>query len=144
MAQDITSANAALIISCPGVFQAQQIQGFASDDVYAVDPLEIGQTVMGVDGQLSAGFVFNPVSVKYSLQAGSPSVTLFDTLYQQSLQNEQVYWLQGSIRLFSTNNKYTLTNGVLTNYPPVPDAGKILKPRVFTVVWERITPAPTI
>lgn len=145
MAQDITSANASLILTCPGVFSAPQvIQGFATDDIYSVDPLEIAETMMGVDGGLSGGMVYNPVVVGYSLMAGSPSIPVFDQIYTQSRANEAVYFMQGTIKLTSINMKFNLINGLLVTYPPVPDGKKLLQPRKFTVRWESVIPVGTL
>lgn len=139
---DITSANAVLILTCAGVFnQPVQIQGFATDDIYSVDPLEIAETAMGVDGSLSAGFVYNSVKVGYTLQADSKSIPVFDALYVQSRKTQSIYWLNGSITLKSTGVKYSLVNGVLTTYAAIPDGGKILKPRKFNITWESVSPA---
>jgi hypothetical protein len=139
---DITSANSVLILTAVGVWNGpQQIQGYATDDVYSADPLDIAETMMGVDGGLSAGFVYNALPVAYNLMAGSPSIALFDALYTQSRQTRSIYWLNGSITLPSLGMKYALVNGVLKTYPAIPDGGKVLKPRKFSIVWESISPA---
>ena len=145
VAQDITSANASLILTCPGVFTApQQIQGFATDDIYSTDPLEIAETMMGVDGYLSGGMVYNPVVTGMSLMAGSPSIPVFDQIYTQSRAQEAVYFMQGTIKLLSINMKYNLLNGILVTYPPIPDAKKLLQPRRFTIRWEAVVPVGTL
>lgn len=139
---DITSANSVLILSASGVWSGpQQIQGYATDDVYSADPLEIAEIMMGVDGGLSAGFVYNALPVGYSLMAGSPSIALFDALYTQSRATKSIYWLNGSILLPALKMKYALVNGVLKTYPAISDGGKTLKPRKFSIVWESISPA---
>ena len=145
MAQDITSANAAIVITCPGVLIApSQLQGFAADDIFDVDPLEIAETMMGVDGYLSAGVVFNPVVQSYTLMAGSPSTPVFDQIYTQSRSNEAIYFIQASVKLLSIGMKYNLINGVLVTYPPIPSAKKLLQPRKFTIRWESVVPVATV
>lgn len=144
MAQDITSANAVFIISCPGVFAApQQLQGFSTDDIYSTDPMEIAETLLGVDGQISAGVTSVPVVTGISLMAGSPSSPVFDAIYTQSRAQQAIYFIQGTLKLISINMKYNLINGVLVTYPPIPDGKKILQPRKFTIRWESVIPVGT-
>lgn len=145
MAQDITSANAAITLSCPGVFSAPQLmQGFAVDDIFSTDPLEIAETMMGVDGRLSGGMVYNPVTQGWSFMAGSPSIPVFDQIYTQGRANEAVYFMQANIKLIAINMKYNLINGLLVTYPPIPDAKKLLQPRKFAIRWESVVPVGTI
>lgn len=144
MAQDITSVNAVLLLSAPGVWSGpQQIQGFSTDNIFEADALDVAEVLMGLDGGLSAGFIYKEQSIGYTLQAGSPSIPLFDALYVQSKQTQSIYWLSGSITLNSINMKYALVNGVLKTYPAVSSGGKVLSPRKFTIVWESISPAAT-
>lgn len=145
MAQDITSANATIIVTCAGVLVAPaQLQGFAADDIYTTDPLEIAETMMGVDGGLSGGMVYNPVVQSFALMAGSPSTPVFDQIYTQSRANQAVYFLQASVKLLSIGMKFNMINGILVTYPMMPDAKKLLQSRKFTVRWESVVPVATV
>jgi hypothetical protein len=137
----ITSVNAVLIFAVPSVINPVQIQGFSVDDIFGVDPIPVAETLMGVDGKLSAGRINAPIKQGIFLQADSPSNAVFDTWYQQQLLANDVYFANATITLSSVQKKYALTKGVLETYPPISDAGKILKVRKFTVIWESITPA---
>ena len=75
----ITSANALIVLTVPGVLAvATQLQGFAADDVFDTDDVEMAATLMGVDGILSGGFVYSMVPWNIALQADSPSMPVFE------------------------------------------------------------------
>jgi hypothetical protein len=139
----ITSANAVLIITIRSLYPTpQQIQGFSADDIYDVDALEIGETMMGVDGVLSAGWVNVSVKQGISLQADSVSNVVFDTWYttEQQLQDKLV--ASASITLTSIGKKYNMGQGYLTTYKPIADGKKVLQPRKHILTWQSIIPAP--
>lgn len=141
----LTGANCVLTLSQPTLFPVpQQIQGFAADDVFNVDAIRSAEVVMGVDGRLSAGFVYAEVPQNVMLQADSQSIDFFDTIWLQGQAAQDVYELNGLIILPGVATKFTLTRGFLTNYPPVPAVKKILQPRAFQITWERIAPAPLL
>ena len=53
----ITSANSIISASIPDVYPAaQQLQGYAVDDAWAAESVEMALAQMGVDGLMSAGF----------------------------------------------------------------------------------------
>lgn len=137
----ITSLNSVFILAVPGVINAIQLQGFAADDIFTVDPLEIIETMMGIDGILSAGLVAVPVKMGIHLQADSTSNAVFDAWYAQMQKVNDVYFANANVTLTSINQKYALTKGVLVTYPPLADAAKTLRPRKYTIVWQAITPA---
>jgi hypothetical protein len=139
----VTSANAILTLSIAGLFNAPvQIQGFQTDDVYSVEPLDAAEVMMGVDGVLTGGFIHVPVTVGYALMADSSSISFFDTWWLAQQQINDLYFANGVIRLKSIGRLYTLTKGILKTYPPIADGGKTLKGRKFTVTWQSISPAP--
>ncbi|WP_028732070.1 phage tail fiber protein [Rhizobium leguminosarum] len=139
----ITSANAIVMLSIPGLFDVpQQIQGFSADNIYTQDTLEVTQTSMGVDGKLSGGFVFTAVSQTFTLQADSPSNVIFDTWAQNQRLLKDVYVAQGRITLPSIGFQYVQTKGFLISYPPLPSAAKTLQPRAYQIQWESVVPQP--
>ena len=140
---NITSANAVLTLAVATLFPSPQVlQQFSAEDIYTTDPQTIAETVMGVDGKLSAGYTPVPVTQQISLQADSASMDLFEQWSLNSLLNKTVYPAQGVIILQSIGKQWTMNNGVLTIYPTMPNAAKILQPRRFTIVWESVIPAP--
>lgn len=139
----ITSANAVLMLSVPPLFPIpQQIQGFATDDIYDIPQIKSVEVLMGVDGVLSAGFVYVQIVQTITLQADSASNSFFDTWWTQMQAAQDAYAANGLIRLPSIATKFAQTNGYLTGYKPAPAAKKVLQPRTYEVTWESIAPAP--
>jgi hypothetical protein len=137
----ITSVNSVYILAVPGVFAATQLQGFAADDIYGTDPVELAETMMGVDGILSAGFVKMPIRQGISLQADSLSIQYFEQWNVAQRAINDVYFANATITLTSIGRKYNCERGVLGTYPILSDAGRVLKPRRFQLTWQSITPA---
>lgn len=143
MARSITAANAIVTITVPGVFQApQQLQQFSADDIFDTETLKNIEVQMGVDGFLSGGWVFVPVPQSYSLMPNSPSNDIFDQWWAaQSTLIDAIAGF-GTVTLPSLQKKWALSNGFLTGYPPMPGAGRILKPRKFEITWQQVLPQP--
>jgi len=141
---NITSANASYTLVIPGVFTGPvQLHGFAAEDIFSTEALETGELKMGVDGELAAGFVFNPVKQTVMLMADSDSGDIFDTWnafeYQQTIKIPA----SGVISLPAINRVYNMSRGFLMGWKPIPDAKKTLQERQFGITWNRIQPAPT-
>jgi hypothetical protein len=143
MARTITSANAIFMLSVTDVFDTPvQLQGFSADDVFdteAVDPVEV---LMGVDGVMSAGFVYVPIKQGITLQADSDSNDLFEEWYRQQQAGPDIFFAQATIRQPAISKAYTCSQGVLSTYPSMADAKKVLQPRKYGITWERVEPAP--
>ena len=140
---DITSANAVLTLAAIGVLSVpQQIQGFSTDDIYSVAPVSPVETMMGIDGNLSGGFLFTEKKMEITLMAGSPSNSFFDALQAAQEAAIQPVILSGMLTLTSTGLQAVLTVGYLTRYPPVPNGKKVLQPRVFEITWQDINVSP--
>lgn len=141
---NITSANAIYTLQIERLFTIPiQLQGFSADNVFGTEPLASAETLMGIDGNLSAGFVYVPVIQNVELQADSPSNDLFDQWWQASQVSQDIFPAQGIVTLLAIERKWALQNGILTTFPPIPDAAKTLRPRRFGITWERVTQAPT-
>ena len=137
----ITSANAIVMIGIPSLFPVpQQLQGFAADDIFDVDAIDSAEVLMGVDGILSAGFVFVPIKQNISLQADSPSNVIFDTWWAFGQQTKDVFFANGSVVIKALGQKWTLVKGALTSYKPIPDAKRVMQPRRFTITWQSVQP----
>ena len=136
----VTSANSQLSIAIDNVFPVPVIiQGFAVDDAFEGESVQQSETLMGVDGNLSAGKVFNPYKMTIHLQADSPSVFLFDSWRSSQDAAIDVFAANGTIVMPSTGMIYTLTNGYLTMASPFPAVKKLLQPLVYEITWQIIT-----
>lgn len=144
MSNTITSANAVLTLAITGLFDTpQQLTNFSADDIFTVEPRQAAEIMMGVDGILSGGFVFNPTVQNISLMADSNANDIFDQWVRAQEIQKDIYYANAIVVLISINRTYTMNKGVLTTYPPVADAARVLRPRRFTINWESVTAAPT-
>lgn len=139
----LTVANSVIMMMIPDLFPVpQQLQGYAADDVMTTEPVDSVETVMGLDGLLSAGWMPTPKIWTIVLQADSPSTFMFDTWQQSQEAAKDAFTADAFIELPAIGRLYTLTKGYLTNYAAMPDARKILQPRRFRITWESIIGAP--
>lgn len=139
----ITAANAIIMLTIPGLFPVpQRIQGFSAENVYDAADREVAETAMGVDGKLSAGFVFTPVDQNFTLMADSESAFIFEQWDLQMRNNRDVFPANGETTLLSVNRKYVSTRGFLVTTSPLATAARTLQPRKFMIRWQSVTPNP--
>lgn len=140
----LTSANAKLLIAVDTIFPIPiQIAGFSTDDMTDMDAITPKETVMGIDGRLSAGFVPVPVTQNIVLQADSSSIDFFENWFTYEQQARETYFASGSLLIPGVQKGYAMTRGVLTGYAPIPALRKTAQPRRFSIVWQTVTPAPS-
>jgi len=140
----LTSANTVFMLSIPGLYNSpQQIQGFDVDEATNIDPITIAETKMGVDGFFAAGRIFAEIEQDVTLQANSPSISLFENWYAAQVSANTVYAATGTIIMPGLSLTYSLSQGFLKNYKPIADVRKILQPRRFRITWGQITGAPS-
>jgi hypothetical protein len=138
----LTSANAVLQLSIDVIFPTpQQIQQFTTDNIYDAPQVKPTITKMGVDGKQSAGFIFVSKEIMIHLMPNSPSQVIFDTWATNMEAQEDVYSCSGLIVLKSTGRKFTLIDGSLTTYTPLPGAGQVLKDLQHGITFGKIIPA---
>jgi hypothetical protein len=139
----LTSANAVITLSIAGLFTApQQLQGFSADNIFDVGDQVVTQVLMGVDGRQSGGFVFEPVTQTFMLQADSPSNAIFESWAAEQRSQRDAYTAEGRTLLPAVSEEYISTRGFLISYPPIPTAGKILQPRKYLISWESVLAVP--
>lgn len=143
MAGSITGATAAYLLSVRGLYDdPQPLQGFAADDVFSTPAIKSVETLMGVDGFLSGGYVFTEIVQTISLQADSDSCDIFDNWWASQQAEEDTFIADAVIRLKALGRKWTMTRGFLTSYAPIPDVKKLLQPRKFEITWNLSSPSP--
>ncbi len=139
----ITAANTTFLLAVAGLFPIpQQMQGFGAADIFSTESVPRAETVIGVDGKQSGGFVFSAVPQGVNLQADSLSNDFFDAWIAAQKAARDTLIASGIVVWPSLGRKWTLTNGILVTGPQTPSAGKILQPRKFTINWESVDPAP--
>jgi len=133
----LTSANSEFILVIPGAFAAPQVlQGYATDDAFGSEDVEPVEAKIGVDGRKSSGFTPYLVQMLIHLQSDSPSMAVFDQWNGALLAARDDIIASGSIWSPSLGLAWTLNNGSLTRFKPIPDAKKIFEPRTFRITWE--------
>lgn len=138
----ITSANATIFMTIPLLYPVpQQIQQFSADNVFSTDPLKSAETMRGVDGVLTGGYVYGDINQNFELMADSPSIQFFNRWNFQQQADREAYTANAVILLTSLGQKWTGTKGYLKGFPIIPDAKKVLQPVRFSIEWESLTPA---
>lgn len=141
----ITSANSIFTLLVPLVFPVpQNIQGYATDDAFESEAVDVAQAVMGVDGILSGGFVPFPTKLNVVLQADSASIATFETWLQAMQAAREVLFGDANIALPSVERNYVLTKGILTRVTQFPAAKKILQPVHYQITFENLSAVPLV
>lgn len=136
---NITAANAILKLTVASLYTSPvQIQGFATDDAFDFPDVEGLETMLGVDGILSAGWLPVTYPQDITLQADSASNLIFDNWHQTQRQLGSPLVASGTVIIPATGIQYNLTKGYLKRYKPVPGAKKVLQPRKYSIIWERL------
>lgn len=138
----ITAANSVVTLSIANLYPTpQQLQGYSADAAFATGDVETAETVMGVDGFMSAGWVPFKTDQTYSIQADSDSRRIFEDWLSAQNQQREVYIATGLIILPAIGRQYVMTRGVLTKAKQIPDAKKVLQAVEYTITWAQITPS---
>ena len=136
----ITSANSVFMLAIGGIAPIpQQIQGFASDAAWAFEDINNKEIVMGVDGKMSAGYVFVPKPMKVTIMPNSSSTSLFDLWYSSEETAREVFSADATLVYPAIGKKFTLTYGVLSRTKVAPTVGKTLQPVEYEITWESAT-----
>lgn len=141
MPATLTTANSVLALTTEALFPAAQIlTGYAADNIFEADAVENGEYSMGIDGKLSAGFVFNEIPLTLTLQADSPALSLFEQIWQYEVSNRTKLQQQLTITLPANRRRYDMKAGFMRSYK-APAGQKILQPGVVGFVFARIEPS---
>jgi hypothetical protein len=142
MPATLTNANSSMAMTTEALYpSAQRIQGYATDDAYEGAAVENGEYLMGIDGKLSAGFVFNAAGLTMTLQADSPSLLLFENIYQYEQTNRTKLLQQVTISIPGLGRRYSYKDGYMTSYK-VPAGKKIMQPAVVEFTFARAVMTP--
>jgi hypothetical protein len=140
----ITSANAIIMLSVDSVYNApQQLQGWATDDIYDIPTSQLAEVRMGADGKLTGGLIYTSTPITYAFQADSSSCAVFD---QWGLTQEtygDLYYANGSIQLNPLGTKWSMTKGILTSWQRIPPGRRVLEVRRAVITWQSVTPQPS-
>jgi hypothetical protein len=133
----ITSANSVFMLSVVPLFPVpQKLEGYSADDSFAVDAKETAETVFGIDGKLSAGYVFNPTNLTITIMPDSPSLNIFETWINAEAVAREKMVCNATVQLPAIGKKYTLTKGFLISHKPFADNKRTLQPMPFVIRFE--------
>ena len=143
MSGTITSANATIYLAVATIFpSAQQLSGYAAEDIFDSDDVELAEISLGLDGKQSSGWVPFNVKWRITLQANSDSHDLFETWIAAQKALGDIYTATGNATLPGRRRKYAMNNGTLSRGKIIPDAKKTLQPITYEITWESVLPAP--
>lgn len=136
MAKELTVANSVFVLGVTGLFDVPQLlQGFVADNPFSQDDVTIAETVMTMEGNLSAGYTPSSIMQTITILPDSPSAQFFSDWVQASKTDSTLFRCYGNLTIPGLQANYTLTSGVLKTAPIIPSAGKILKPLSFKIEW---------
>lgn len=137
----ITSANSVVTLTVAGLFPAPvQLQGYSADRAWETGAVVQTESVIGVDGRKTSGYIFNVVEQTFTLQGDSPSKFLFTQITNAQRAARDTLRIDGVIVLPSTGESFICKNGTLQSSKILPDGGKTLSDMDYVVVWESIQP----
>ncbi len=143
MAKTLTTANSAFTLAARGVFPVPfKLEGYATDDSFAVDDVTPGEVQMGVDGNLSAGYVPYATQITFMFQADSPVLDYLDTIIAAQKSQREMVIFDGTGFIQGTQEKYAMTKGFMTSFTPASTGKKILQPRKFTFTFQNFDKSP--
>lgn len=132
----ITSANATLQLSIAGIYpQGIQIFGFAVDDAFANEPVDIAETQVGVDAYGVMGFRPNEVQMTIRLFPVSPSIVVFENWFMAEFQLNDKLPASAIILQPSAGRKYACAYGALMRASTMASVRRVLDNREFRITW---------
>ncbi len=139
----ITSADATIMLTVAGLYDTPvEITNFLAEDIFKMAMARHAEVTMGADGKKTQGFVFTTRSQTFGLLADSPSCDIVDQWNDYEERGIVTLRADMQITLPAVGKVWTCSNGTLTEFNQMPDAGKLLGGRHFTIEWERVAGAP--
>lgn len=141
----ITAANAKFTIGVPTLLLGPfTLQGYAADAAFAVEPVDVAETMMGVDGIMTAGYVPFITPMNITLMADSDSKTFFDSWLGAQKVVKELAYANAVIDIASIGLTYIMSKGALKRVSQVPIAQKVLQPVVYSIDWGDVQPVPLV
>lgn len=138
----ITAASCDFAITIPGLYNSPQLlSGYMADDAFSSDDQELGETVMGVDGNMSVGYVPNPINMTVALMPDSLSMDIFENLRAAIIAGQETIVMSATLTMKSTGKQYIATKGILQKAQPHPAVKRVLQGIPYGIRWQSITPA---
>lgn len=140
--QTITSANASLFITVPGLYDSPvKIENFSTDAMVSAAQVNPVVAEMGVDGHLSVGYTPTPKEITVTLAADSKSRPVFDDWQAYQDAAKEVYVCSAQFIVPGIGKTFTGLRGALTAAQPMPNAAKTLQAPAYNITFESWTPS---
>ena len=136
-----TAISASWIINIPSIgIIGHKVEGFSADDAFSAQSVKLIESYLGIDGLFNAGFIPQLKQLRGTLAPTSTSLEIFNLLFYEMERQEEAVWINSSIiQIPSINANFALTNGVLSEWTPIPNVKKVVQPVAFTIDWSKIT-----
>ena len=139
----LTTANSILLLSVAGLYPVPvPIQGYSVDDAFSTEEAENGELMIGIDGQLSAGYTPYITPVTITLQANSLSNSVMDAWIGAERKSREKYVASVTILIPSIGDLIDCETGYLQKFQAFAEGKKVLQPRKFTIGFESVTRGP--
>lgn len=130
MTASLTVANSVINMTVEGLHpNGVRLQGYAADNVFEFGDVENGEFSMGIDGKLSAGFVYNEIPFTITLQADSPSLVIFEQIWQRERADRDKLEIGITVASPSLGKRATLRTGFMRSYK-APQGQRTMQPGV--------------
>lgn len=138
--QNITSANAVIVLTCEDLYAAGiQLQQFSADQSISQNDDTIGASRMGVDGHMSVGYTPSIKEVTISFEPSSPSVEVFDNIYKENVRRMNALELGLTVYDPATGKTITYSGGALISWKILPDHKQVLDPISAVMHFEKVS-----
>lgn len=139
----LTAANCQIALSVDTIFPVPILMsGFATDNIFRFSDVTQVQTLMGVDGRLSAGWSAVSVPWLISFMGDSLSVDVFEAVIARQKAQQTAYAFTGLIDAPSLNKSASMRRGFLGPVSTFNSADKMMSGRTFSLVWESVDVLP--
>lgn len=141
----ITSANSVFMVSVLSLgVTNQRLQGYSADNAFSTADIEVTENQIGVDGLKSAGYLPQLFVQTLDFQANSPSIALFEQIYESMAATKGVFTISGIIQLPDLGKQYNLALGTLQSYQPILNARRVMEAASYTINWGGVVVSPII
>jgi hypothetical protein len=139
MSKNITSANSSA--SMKGALGEVKWEGYSTDSAFSSELVKFTETRMGVDGQMSGGYVPTIKVVTVDFEASSATVPKLMDLMMLAEATRTPQAVVVTITIPSVGKKFVCT-GFITDGKFLFDAKKMLEPMQYKFDFESIVPMP--
>ncbi len=142
MSNIITAADVVATMTVTNLYPSGfPMEGFTADNIFDAGNVELAETIMGVDGKLSAGAILTAVDQTWHIMPDSPCYTKIQEWASKSRTAITVFRCNATIVFPTHGKKYTCTNGVLVNTTLMAGAGRTVNPITALIRWETVVPS---